>query len=89
MAEDIPVRFASITQEQGHGAGPFGTNGMGEGTTLPAAPAIAQAIAAATGAQLTALTMSRTGPHRPGRPLPSHPPVVTVVTGIRRRRSRR
>lgn len=58
LAEDIPRRFSSITQEQGHGAGPFGTKGMGEGGMLPIAPAIAQAIADATGAQLTSLPMT-------------------------------
>lgn len=58
LAEDIPARFGSITQEQGHGAGPFGTKGMGEGGMLPVAPAIAQAIADATGVQLTELPMS-------------------------------
>ncbi|YCK82948.1 xanthine dehydrogenase family protein molybdopterin-binding subunit [Arthrobacter sp. D3-18] len=58
LAEDVPRRFSSITQEQGHGAGPFGTKGMGEGGMLPIAPAIAQAIADATGAQLTSLPMT-------------------------------
>lgn len=58
LAEDIPRRFSSITQEQGHGAGPFGSKGMGEGGMLPIAPAIAQAIADATGAQLTSLPMT-------------------------------
>ncbi|MGC4960909.1 xanthine dehydrogenase family protein molybdopterin-binding subunit [Gordonia sp. DT101] len=58
LAEDIPERFTSITQEQGHGAGPFGAKGMGEGGMLPVAPAIAQAIADATGAQLTELPMT-------------------------------
>ncbi|SDH30226.1 CO or xanthine dehydrogenase, Mo-binding subunit [Rhodococcus triatomae] len=58
LAEDIPERFVSITQEQGHGAGPFGTKGMGEGGMLPVAPAIAQAIADAVGAQLIELPMS-------------------------------
>ncbi|MFK0039419.1 xanthine dehydrogenase family protein molybdopterin-binding subunit [Paenarthrobacter sp. NPDC090517] len=58
LAEDIPRLFSSITQEQGHGAGPFGTKGMGEGGMLPIAPAIAQAIADATGAQLTSLPMT-------------------------------
>ncbi|BCW06161.1 xanthine dehydrogenase family protein molybdopterin-binding subunit [Arthrobacter sp. NtRootA1] len=58
LAEDIPRRFWSITQEQGHGAGPFGAKGMGEGGMLPIAPAIAQAIADATGAQLTSLPMT-------------------------------
>lgn len=58
LAEDLPQRFWSITQEQGHGAGPFGSKGLGEGTMLPVAPAIAQAIADATGAQLRELPMS-------------------------------
>lgn len=58
LAEDIPERFTSITQEQGHGGGPFGAKGMGEGTMLPIAPAIAQAIADATGGQLMALPMT-------------------------------
>ncbi|KRF14687.1 xanthine dehydrogenase family protein molybdopterin-binding subunit [Nocardioides sp. Soil796] len=58
LAEDLPERFWSLTQEQGHGAGPFGAKGMGEGTMLPVAPVIAQAIADAVGAQLTDLPMS-------------------------------
>lgn len=58
LAEDLPPTFRSMTQEQGHGAGPFGAKGMGEGTILPVAPAIAAAIADAVGAQLTALPMS-------------------------------
>lgn len=58
LAEDLPKRFVSITQEQGHGAGPFGAKGMGEGGMLPIAPAIAQAIADAVGAQLTELPMT-------------------------------
>ncbi|MFW0796306.1 xanthine dehydrogenase family protein molybdopterin-binding subunit [Gordonia sp. CPCC 205515] len=67
LAEDIPRHFRSITQEQGHGAGPFGAKGMGEGGMLPVAPAIAQAIADATGAQLRALPMT---PERIFRALP-------------------
>ncbi|EOM74491.1 xanthine dehydrogenase family protein molybdopterin-binding subunit [Rhodococcus rhodnii] len=58
LAEDIPEKFVSITQEQGHGAGPFGAKGMGEGGMLPVAPAIAQAVADATGAQITSLPMT-------------------------------
>lgn len=58
LAEDVPERFWSITQEQGHGAGPFGTKGLGEGTMLPVAPAIAQAVADAVGAQVTELPLS-------------------------------
>ncbi|OZD68877.1 aldehyde oxidase [Rhodococcus sp. 05-340-1] len=58
LAEDLPAVFRSITQEQGKGAGPWRAKGMGEGTILPVAPAIAAAIADATGAQLTGLPMS-------------------------------
>lgn len=61
LAEDIPELFTGITQEQGHGRGPFGAKGMGEGAMLPVAPAIAQAIADAVGVQLKELPFS---PHR-------------------------
>lgn len=58
LAEDLPPVFRSITQEQGHGPGPFGAKGMGEGGFLPVAPAIASAIADAVGAQLTQLPLT-------------------------------
>lgn len=52
-ATDLPTEFVSILQEQGHGPGPFGSKGMGEGTMLPVASAIANAIFDATGARVT------------------------------------
>jgi CO/xanthine dehydrogenase Mo-binding subunit len=58
MADDIPPSFVSITQEQGHGSGPFGAKGLGEGGMLPVPPAIASAIADAVGAQLADLPMT-------------------------------
>lgn len=58
LAEDIPETFRSITQEQGHAQGPFGAKGLAEGAMLPIAPAIAQAVADAVGAQLTELPMT-------------------------------
>lgn len=58
MADDLPPSFVSITQEQGHGSGPFGSKGLGEGGLLPVPPAIAAAIADAVGAQLTDLPMT-------------------------------
>ncbi|MEW2357215.1 xanthine dehydrogenase family protein molybdopterin-binding subunit [Spirillospora sp. NPDC029432] len=58
MAEDLPPRFVSITQEQGHGPGPFGAKGAGEGTMLPIAAAIANAVEDATGARVTALPLT-------------------------------
>ena len=58
MAEDLPEEFVSITQEQGHGPGPFGSKGMGEGGMLPIASAIANAVYNAVGIRLTELPMS-------------------------------
>jgi CO/xanthine dehydrogenase Mo-binding subunit len=61
LAEDLPPSFVAITQEQGHGPGPFGAKGMGEGGMLPVAAAIANAIEDAVGARVRALPLS---PHR-------------------------
>jgi CO/xanthine dehydrogenase Mo-binding subunit len=58
MADDLPPSFRSITQEQGHAAGPYGSKGMGEGGMLPVAPAIAAAVADAVGIQLTELPLT-------------------------------
>ncbi|MEV0787122.1 molybdopterin cofactor-binding domain-containing protein [Streptomyces sp. NPDC050423] len=51
MAEDLPARFVSITQEQGHGPGPFGAKGAGEGAMVPVAAAVANAVHDAAGAR--------------------------------------
>jgi CO/xanthine dehydrogenase Mo-binding subunit len=61
LAEDLPPSFVAITQEQGHGPGPFGAKGMGEGGMLPVAAAIANAIEDAVGARVRELPLS---PHR-------------------------
>jgi CO/xanthine dehydrogenase Mo-binding subunit len=58
LAEDLPEVFEAITQEQGHGPGPFGAKGMGEGAMLPIAPAIANAIEDAVGVRITDLPLS-------------------------------
>ena len=58
LADDLPEDFRSITQEQGHGPGPFGAKGMGEGGMLPVASAIANAIYDAVGVRLTELPLS-------------------------------
>ncbi|MEU7486181.1 xanthine dehydrogenase family protein molybdopterin-binding subunit [Streptomyces sp. NPDC042319] len=58
MAEDLPGRFVSLTQEQGHGPGPFGAKGAGEGAMVPVAAAIANAVHEATGARVTRLPLS-------------------------------
>ena len=58
MADDLPARFVSILQQQGHGPGPFGAKGMGEGTMLPVASAIANAIHDAVGVRITTLPIT-------------------------------
>ena len=58
LASDMPEDFWSITQEQGHGPGPFGSKGMGEGGMLPVASAVANAIENAVGVRITELPLS-------------------------------
>lgn len=58
LAEDLPARFRTILQEQGHGPGPFGAKGMGEGTMLPIASAVANAIEDAVGVRITELPIT-------------------------------
>jgi len=58
LAEDLPAEFITITQEQGHGPGPFGAKGAGEGTILPIASAIANAIEDAVGIRITELPIT-------------------------------
>jgi CO/xanthine dehydrogenase Mo-binding subunit len=58
LAEDLPAHFETITQEQGHGPGPFGAKGMGEGAMLPVASAIANAVADACGARVLSLPIT-------------------------------
>ncbi|MGY9072716.1 MAG: xanthine dehydrogenase family protein molybdopterin-binding subunit [Acidimicrobiales bacterium] len=54
-AADLPERFESILQEQGRGPGPFGSKGLGEGTMLPIASAIANAIEDAIGVRIPSM----------------------------------
>ena len=58
LADDLPEDFRSFTQEQGHGPGPFGAKGMGEGGMLPVASAIANAIDDAVGVRITELPIT-------------------------------
>lgn len=58
LAEDLPARLVSITQEQGHGPGPGGAKGAGEGAMVPVAAAIANAVHDATGARITSLPLT-------------------------------
>ncbi len=58
MAEGLPASLRAITQEQGHGPGPFGARGMEEGAMLPVASAIANAIEDAVGVRITELPIA-------------------------------
>jgi CO/xanthine dehydrogenase Mo-binding subunit len=58
LAEDLPPEFIAITQEQGHGPGPFGAKGLGEGGMLPIASAIANAVEDAVGVRITSLPIT-------------------------------
>jgi CO/xanthine dehydrogenase Mo-binding subunit len=58
LAEDLPAEFVTVTQQQGHGPGPFGAKGAGEGTILPIASAIANAIQDAAGVRITELPLT-------------------------------
>ncbi len=58
LAEDLPASFKSVLQQQGHGPGPFGAKGYGEGGMLPIAAAIANALHDALGVRITELPLS-------------------------------
>jgi CO/xanthine dehydrogenase Mo-binding subunit len=58
LAEDVPAGFRTITQEQGHGPGPYGSKGAGEATILPIASAVANAVHDAIGVRITALPIT-------------------------------
>lgn len=58
LAEDLPIAFRTITQEQGHGPGPYGSKGAGEATILPIASAVANAVHDAIGVRITELPIT-------------------------------
>jgi CO/xanthine dehydrogenase Mo-binding subunit len=58
LATDLPLSMTTVLVENADGAGPFGAKGMGEGGTLPVAPAVAGAVARATGVRVRDLPLS-------------------------------
>jgi CO/xanthine dehydrogenase Mo-binding subunit len=55
---DLPDVYESILVENGDGPGPYGAKGIGESGLLPTAPAIANALARATGVRITDLPLT-------------------------------
>lgn len=55
---DVPSALSSHLLERGDGPGPFGSKGLGESSIITVAPAIANAVAAATGVRLRDLPLS-------------------------------
>ena len=58
LVTDLPGALETVLVENGDGAGPFGAKGMGEGGGLPVAPAIANAVARATGRRIRDLPLT-------------------------------
>jgi CO/xanthine dehydrogenase Mo-binding subunit len=56
--KDMPLEMHSLLVENGDGPGPYGSKGAGEGGLFGVAPAIASAVAAATGAVIRELPLS-------------------------------
>jgi CO/xanthine dehydrogenase Mo-binding subunit len=56
--DEAPGEMLTLLLESGDGPGPDGARGMGEGAILPIAPAIANALARATGARIRDLPMT-------------------------------
>lgn len=55
---DLPHEFSTIIQEQGHGPGPFGSKGFGEGGMLVVPSAVSNAIYDAVGVRITDLPIT-------------------------------
>jgi CO/xanthine dehydrogenase Mo-binding subunit len=55
---DLPAETASDIVENADGPGPYGAKGMSEGALLPVAPAVAGAVADATGVVIRDLPLS-------------------------------
>jgi CO/xanthine dehydrogenase Mo-binding subunit len=66
---DLPLRMESAMIENADGPGPYGAKGMSEGALLPVAPAVAAAVADATGVVIRDLPLS---PERVWQALQEH-----------------
>jgi CO/xanthine dehydrogenase Mo-binding subunit len=55
---DVPTALTSHLLERGDGPGPFGSKGLGESSIITVAPAIANAVAAASGVRARELPLN-------------------------------
>jgi CO/xanthine dehydrogenase Mo-binding subunit len=69
LVTDVPPILEAVLVENGDGAGPYGAKGMGEGGGIPVAPAVASALARATGVRVRDLPLT---PERVWRALRQH-----------------
>jgi CO/xanthine dehydrogenase Mo-binding subunit len=56
--QDLPQAFATVIEESGRGPGPFGSKGIAQVSIPCVAPAIANAIADATGVVITSMPIT-------------------------------
>lgn len=57
-SKDLPLEMHSLTVENADGPGPYGAKGAGEGGLMPTAPAVASALAEATGVVIRELPLT-------------------------------
>jgi CO/xanthine dehydrogenase Mo-binding subunit len=56
--KDLPLDMRSMAVENGDGPGPYGSKGAGEGGLMATAPAVAAAVAEATGVVIRDLPLT-------------------------------
>jgi CO/xanthine dehydrogenase Mo-binding subunit len=57
-SKDLPLEMSSLVVENADGPGPYGAKGAGEGGLMPTSPAVASAVAEATGVVIRELPLT-------------------------------
>jgi CO/xanthine dehydrogenase Mo-binding subunit len=78
---DLPEDFVALLVENQDGPGPYGAKGMGEGGIVAVSPAVANALARATGVRVRDLPLT---PERVWRALRAQPLTSSLTTLSRR-----